>query len=161
MRMIRFAKISILLTAILVFLGSTLPMPAGELNFVLNKMVPQAHFDVFSGPGPWSFHIEITGKVNSLSFPIKNSAPGAADFCPVVVVGGIAPPRNPKGTYDWSTNDVPAAVCQVCGSQWFDTNGDALALVAYLQTGDKNASVAITVTFPDPLDGQLMRDVCP
>lgn len=151
-------RLSLFFTAaILVFLGSTLPMNAETLYFELTKSAPQAHFDVTSGPGIWSFHIEVTGKVNSLSFPIKNSAPGAADFC--VTGGGL--PRNPKGIIDFDTNPIDAAACQACGTTWFDTNGSPLALVGYLQTGDRNARVKIWVTFPDPDPEQEFLVECP
>jgi hypothetical protein len=145
------------IAAILAFVASTVPLNAETFYFELTKNIPEAHFDVTSGPGIWSFHVEVTGKVNSLSFPIKNSAPGAADFCSA----GSGPPRNPKGIIDFDTSPIPEAACQACGTTWFDTNGSALALVGYLQTGDRNARVQVWVTYPDPDPDQPYSSECP
>jgi hypothetical protein len=144
MKKIRSARISILLTGILVFLGSTLSMSAGTEVITLTKASPEAYPAVTSGAGNWVYTITVTGKVSFLGLNIKNSAPGAADFCSHSAL------RQPKGSSVVVTDPIPAAAPGACGTDWPDTNGIPLSLVAYIDTADRNARVDIRVDYPDP-----------
>jgi hypothetical protein len=132
--------------AILVFLGSTLPVTAGTCSVVLTKAHQQdfEFCNVTSGPGNWVFTIAVSGKVGQLGFHIKNSTPGAADLCWVTSL------RQPKGNIVLVTDPIPAAAPSVCGTDWPDTNGAPLSVFAFSQIGDRNAQVSITVDYPDP-----------
>lgn len=132
--------------AILLFLGSTLPMSAGTCSVQLTKQHQQdSDFcNVISGAGNWVFTIAVSGKVGALVFHIKNSTPGAADLCWVTSL------RQPKGNIVLVTDPIPAAAPSVCGTDWPDTNGAPLSVFAFSQIGDRNAQVNITVDYPDP-----------
>lgn len=149
MKMIRFAKISILLGGILVFLGFTVPIGAQTLTPItlqLTNANPSVKVDVCSGAGDWSVSYFVTGRVNSLSFDIKNDGVGAADFCWGTSV------RKPKSGIQKSetAENIPVAEPSACGEEFLpDQNGIPLSFKAYYQTGDANAVVDITV-FPPP-----------
>jgi hypothetical protein len=148
MRTIRLVKISTLLAGILVFLGFSLPAVAGTCSVTLTKAHPQdsAFCQVISGEGFWTFTYTVSGNVNSLGLQIKNN-PGAGSIC---WVGGS--PRKPRTGDPLISTDpylVPAAETGVCGFDFEDSNGDPLAVAAFIQTAP-GGTLALTVTYPDP-----------
>lgn len=140
---IRLAAIPILVIGVLSFLGFTLPANAGTFSFTLRKNSPPSEVPVTSGAGDWTFTYTVKGRVSFLNMNIKNHAPGAADFC---WHSGV---RQPSGTKTVDTGLIPAAGAQACGTNWFDPD-PALWSVVYIDTADPNASVDITVVYPDP-----------
>lgn len=145
MKMIRFAKISILLGGILVFLGFTVPIGAQTLTPItlqLTKANPSVNVGVCSGAGDWVFTYTVTGRVNLLGLAIKNN-PSAGDFCWGTQV------RKPKGIdQEITAVGIRAAALNVCGVQFQDTNGVPLNLNAYLEGVALGGSVDITVDYP-------------
>lgn len=152
MKTFRFWTLA-LLAAILLCSAFSVPAQAGTLTITLDKNTPKCTAgtlctatDVTSGEGFWTFAVTVTGKVNSLGLQIKDSFPGASDFCYSSSV------KNPRGTFPVTTPMmIPAAATDACGTQWVDTNGPPFSFVAYIQTSDPKANVVITVTYPDPV----------
>ena len=144
MKRIPFPMVLTLLAGISVFTGSA-PVEAGTLPAItLTRANPQVNVDVTSGAGDWVFTYYVTGKVSFLSFNIKDN-PGAGDICSHTEI------RQPKrGPGSRTADNVPVATLNACGGQFEDTNGPPLNLQAFIQTGDDNASVVVTVTYPDP-----------
>ena len=163
MKTFRFWTLA-LLAAILLCSAFSVPAQAGTFTVTLDKNTPKCTSatlctatDVTSlKEGFWTFSVTVTGRVNSLGLQIKNSFPGAADFC-----WGFSG-NNPKGTFLVTTSPfiIPVATTNACGTQWADTNGDPLSFVAYIKTSDPKAKVVITVTYPDlvALNGTAFKE---
>ncbi len=144
MRSIRFAKLSTLLAATLIFLGFAVTADAGEIQVTLNKANQLVNVNVLSGAGDWVFTYTVTGRVNLLGLAIKNN-PSAGDFCWGTQV------RKPKGSdQEITAQSIPQAALNACGVQFQDTNGIPLSFNAYIQGVDPGGSIAIAVSYPDP-----------
>jgi len=100
--------------------------------------------------------VTVTGRVSLLGLAIKNSAPGAADYC------SVANLRQPKGNTVIVTepgmglDPIPAAVAYACGNHWTDiimsgdTDNNPLAFLGRIDTADPGARVDIQVDYPNP-----------
>ena len=162
MKTFRFWTLA-LLAAILLCSAFSVPAQAGTFTVTLDKNTPKCtagtsctNVGVMSGAGYWTFDVTVTGKVSQLGLQIKNSAPGAADFC------WSFSGRQPSGHFGLTTSPIviPEATSNACGNQWLDSNGPPLSFVAYFQTTDRTAKVVITVTYPDlvALNGTAFKE---
>jgi hypothetical protein len=144
MKVIRVAKLSILLAVALFLFGLAFPAKAGTCHVTLDKNNTQGNGDctnVSSGAGTWVFTYTVAGKVTSFGRHIKNN-PGAGDICWLLAI------KKPRSGTDTAPG-IPAASQGVCGDDFTDTNGDPLTVSAFIQ-GGADAKVDITVDYPDP-----------
>jgi hypothetical protein len=150
MRKVLLPSVSVLVVAVLFCLGFSPPAQAQSFTITLTESSPRVCnstgdtspvCNIDSAAGTWSFSAVVTGKVSFLGLQIKNN-PGPGDICDVYGK------HQPKGNIMVTFSGVPAAAMNVCGNRFTDTNGEPLALFAYIQTADPSASVTITVTYP-------------
>jgi hypothetical protein len=150
MRGVLVPRIAFLVVVVLSCLGFSPPAQAQSFTITLTQSSPRVcnstgdtspPCNVDSAAGDWSFSVMVKGKVSFLGLQIKNN-PGAGDIC------WVYGKRHPSGNFVVTASAIPTAATNVCGNKFIDSNGEPLALFAYIQTGDASAKVTITVTYP-------------
>jgi hypothetical protein len=135
-----------LLSTLLFLLFASTSAQAGEFTVVLSKTNSLVNTpNIVSGAGDWIFVITaIQGKVSDVAFNIKNNA-GPGDIC------WHGQKRNPKSGTTLVADEIPAADFNACGNEQnggFDP--DFGLNVQSKVSGNANATVTITVMYPDP-----------
>ena len=144
LRLLGSPRIALLLTACVALSAPAVAQTTQSFPIHLTPSAPQQMFDILSAAGDWHFVVTVngqTGSVGDVGLSIRDSNPG--DFC------FFWAKKRPTGTYFVTASAMPAATVDACGTQYPDTNGDPLVLLAFMQ-GGKKADVTITVMYPAP-----------
>ena len=136
----------VVLLGALLFLLFVPAAQAGEFTIVLSKSNSLVNTpNIMSGAGNWIFAITaMQGKVSGVAFNIKNNA-GPGDIC------WHGQKRNPKSGTTLVADEIPAADFNACGNEQNGGFDPDLGLnVQSSMSGNANATVTITVMYPDP-----------